>query len=773
MVMFYKNLTTISLFILSLTVQAQKVGLVFSGGGAKGLAHIGTLKALEENNIPIDYITGTSMGAIVGGMYAAGYSPAQMEKIALSSEFQDWVSGRYQSDYSFYFQKSSPNPSVLTAKMAIDTSLRLSFSPNLVNDIPLNFALLELFSQASAVAKDNFNNLFVPFRCMASDILSQKSVTVEKGSLTEAVRASMAVPFIYRAVKLDDKYLFDGGIYNNFPADVMQQTFKPDFIIGANVSAKTFNEYPKDDDRLLNRFFLYMFLSKSDSTLVGKNGIYIAPNLADFSSTNFTPAAAIIKQGYDAAIAEIDHIKAKVGRRTTANELATKRKLFNDQKSEFLFSNVIVKGVNNQQRKYVERLFKSDDENFNLGDIKKGYYKLVADEVFEAVYPKISYDPVNDSYNFEIVAQLKKSIKIDIGGNIATRPISNVFFGVQYNYLNRKAYTFAANFYTGRFYESAQFIGRVDYPSKLPLFLSGELTYNHWDYYNTSKIFVENPTPTYINQSDRKIEVKLGMPLNKNARITLSSSFINNDDNYSPTNTFTVGDLLDRSVFNGFRAALAFEKNALNRKLYPTAGKNIHVSLNYTTGKENYFAGNIPTNNFGLTTTPTLTREFKQWFHAKVHYENYFLQSKSFSLGAMAEAVVSNQPLYNTYYSTLLASPSFFPLQDSRSTFLENFTAHNYLATGFKNVINIKKNFDLRLEGYVFLPYQEFKKLGIQEVGYQKAFSNWHYAGTAGLVYQTPLGPIGLSYNIYDEAKHRHGVLFHMGYLIYNKRSLE
>ena len=771
--MFYKSLATISLFILCLSVHAQKVGLVFSGGGAKGLAHIGTLKALEENNIPIDYITGTSMGAIVGGMYAAGYSPAQMEKIALSSEFQDWVSGRYQSDYSFYFQKSSPNPSVMTAKMAIDTSLRLSFSPNLVNDIPLNFALLELFSQASAVAKDNFNNLFVPFRCMASDILSQKSITVEKGSLTEAVRASMAVPFIYRAVKLDDKYLFDGGIYNNFPADVMQQTFKPDFIIGANVSAKTFNEYPKDDDRLLNRFFLYMFLSKSDSTLVGKNGIYIAPNLADFSSTNFTPAAALIKQGYDAAIAEMDHIKAKVGRRTTANELAEKRKLFNDQKSEFLFSNVIVKGVNNQQRKYVERLFKSDNENFNLSDIKKGYYKLVADEVFEAVYPKISYDPANDSYNFEIIAQLKKSIKIDIGGNIATRPISNVFFGVQYNYLNRKAYTFAANFYTGRFYESAQFLGRVDYPSKLPLFLSGELTYNHWDYYNTSKIFVENPTPTYINQSDRKIEVKLGMPLNKNARITLSSSFINNDDNYSPTNTFTVGDLLDRSVFNGFRAALAFEKNALNRKLYPTAGKNIQVNLNYTTGKENYFAGNIPTNNFGLTTTPMLTREFKQWFHAKVHYENYFLQSKSYSLGAMAEAVVSNQPLYNTYYSTLLASPSFFPLQDSRSTFLENFTAHNYLATGIKNVINIKKNFDLRVEGYVFLPYQEFKKIGIQQIGYQKAFSKWHYAGTVGLVYQTPLGPIGLSYNLYDEAKNRHGVLFHMGYLIYNKRSLE
>ncbi len=770
---FYRSIALLFLFSITFQIKAQKVGLVFSGGGAKGLAHIGTLKALEENNIPIDYITGTSMGAIVGGMYAAGYTPTEIEKIALSSEFQDWVSGRYQSDYSFYFQKSTPNPSVLTAKMAIDTSLRLSFRPNLVNDIPLNFALLELFSQASSTAKDNFNNLFVPFRCMASEILSQKSIMIKKGSLAEAVRASMAVPFIYRPVKLDEKYVFDGGIYNNFPADIMQQEFKPDFIIGANVSAKTFNDYPKDDDRLLNRFFIYMFLAKSDSTLVGKDGVYIAPDLSNFTTTNFVPVADLIKQGYDATIAEIAKIKAKIQRRVTPEELLAKRAGFNNQKSELRFNNVIVKGVNAQQRRYVERLFKSDDETFNLSDIKRAYYKLVADEVFEAVYPKISYGPTTDNYNFEIIAQLKKSLKIDIGGNISTRPISNVFFGVQYNYLNRKAYTFASNFYTGRFYESVQLLGRIDYPSKLPLFLSGELTYNHWDYYNTSKIFVENPSPTYLNQSDRKMVLNFGMPLNKNARIVLSSSFINNDNQYSPTNTFAVGDVLDKTIFNGFRAALTFEKNSLNRKQYSNSGKNILISLNYTTGKEHYYPGNIPTNIFGVPLYPNIARNYRKWFHAHLAYENYFFYHKAYSLGVLAEAMVSNQPLYNNYYATLLASPKFYPLQDSRSTFLENFTANNYLATGLKNVINIKRKFDLRIEGYVFLPYQEFKKIGIQQVGYEKAFTKWHYASTAGLVYQTPLGPISLSYNLYDEAKRRHGILFHVGYLIYHKRSLE
>lgn len=96
----------ILLFFIYLNGTAQKVGVVFSGGGAKGLAHIGVLKALEENNIPIDYIVGTSMGGVVGAMYAAGYTPQEIERIAVSTNFQDWVSGKFDSDYRYFFQKN-------------------------------------------------------------------------------------------------------------------------------------------------------------------------------------------------------------------------------------------------------------------------------------------------------------------------------------------------------------------------------------------------------------------------------------------------------------------------------------------------------------------------------------------------------------------------------------------------------------------------------------------------------------------------------------------
>lgn len=776
--MLHKKLLFIVLTFYAFTSSAQKVGIVLSGGGAKGIAHIGILKALEENNIPIDYITGTSMGGIVGAMYAAGYSPEQIEKIALSRDFQDWVGGRYQSDYSFFFQKKSISPSILTAKLSVDTNLRMNFRSNLVNDIPLNFALLELFSQASAIAKDNFDNLFVPYRCMVSDVLSQTSITVSKGSLAEAVRGTMTVPLIYRPIKLDEKYVFDGGLYNNFPADVMKKSFKPDMIIGSNVSAKTYNEYPKNmDERLMSRLMVFMFLSKSDSTLIGENGVYIQPDLANYSVTNFNPVAALIKQGYDATIAEMELIKKRVGRRVSKTEVMLRRNTFNNKKPNLVFSGITISGVNEQQKKYIERLFKRDGATFNLDDIKRGYYKLVADETFETIYPKISYNQVTDTYNFEIIARPEKNFKVDFGGNISTRPISNVFLGMQYNYLNRKSYTFGVNVYSGRFYESLQLSGRIDYPSGLPLFLAMEMTYNHFDYYNTSSIFIENPHPTYIEQADRKIDLKIGFPLNRNTKITLSTAFINNSDKYSPDNTFSVGDELDKTIFNASRSTMAFEQYTFNRKQYPSKGRNFLLSLNYFSGRESYTPGNIYDDSFTIipmmTDKKIVDQQYRQWLNLKISDENYFPVTPRYTIGYLAEAVLSSQPLWSNYYSTLLTAPAFYPLQDSRSLFLENFRATSYLAGGIKNVYKLRRNLDLRLEGYAFLPHRKFEKIGLQGVDYMNAFTKWQYAATTGMVYHTPVGPISLSYNIYDDPVKRNGVLLHLGYLIYNKRSIE
>ena len=770
-----RGLLTIILFLnVCFTANAQKVGLVFSGGGAKGLAHIGVLKALEENNIPVDYIVGTSMGGIVGGMYASGYSPSEIEKIALSADFQDWVSGNFKSNYRYFFNKKPENPSFITAKLQVDTGFNFKFRSNLINDVPLNFALLELFGQASVIADNDFNKLFVPFRCIVADVFSQEMIPVSKGNLTEAIRGTFTVPLFYRPIKVDNKYVFDGGLYNNFPVDVLKKDFKPEYIIGSNVSSKIFNDYPKEnDEKLMNRFLVYMFLSKSDSTAIGDNGAYIQPDLAGFSTTNFAPVEELIKRGYDATMADMPNIRKAVSRRIDIDELNKQREKFRNTTPSLEFTSITATGINSYQRHYVETVINgATKEKLTLEQVKPGYYKLVADDNFETVYPRINHEVKDDLYNFELQVQRQKNFKIDFGGALSTRPIGNAYLGLQYNYLRKKSYTFSANFYSGGFYESAQATTRMDVPGRLPFYLEAEFTYNHWNYFNKSQIFIENVEPTFVEQSDRRTALKMGVPLSNNGKLELQAGFISFDDKYSPNQRFQFGDIMDQSKYHGFMASINFSKNLLNRRMYASTGSSFKVGLNLYNGTENYTPGNIFRDEPSFSPVESRTHN-RSWFNAKLTREQYPFHSKRYTFGYLTEVVISNKPAFSTYKSTLLSAPAFYPLQDSKSLYLEKFRANTYGALGVKNVFKITKNMDARAEFYIFQPVEEFVLNKLQSVRYSDLFVKSYLAATAGLVYHTLAGPVSLSFNHYDDDQKRFGVMFHVGFLIYNKRSFE
>ena len=186
--------------LLSGWVSAQKIGLVLSGGGARGIAHIGVIKALEDNNIPVDYVTGTSMGAIVGSLYAMGYSPDDIAAVLKSEDFKRWSTGELDPEYVYYYRNADPKPIIaelsFNPKQLDSINFRPTFLPtNIVSPRQMNYAFVELFSRANALAKGNFDNLFVPFRCIACDIYRKEAVVFRSGSLGDAVRASMTFPF--------------------------------------------------------------------------------------------------------------------------------------------------------------------------------------------------------------------------------------------------------------------------------------------------------------------------------------------------------------------------------------------------------------------------------------------------------------------------------------------------------------------------------------------------------------------------------------------------
>ncbi len=731
----------------------QKVGLVFSGGGAKGLAHIGVLKAFEENGIPIDYIAGTSMGGVVGGFYAAGYSPFEIEYIATSSDFQNWINGRFESDYRHFFKKNPDAPSFLSAKVLIDSTFRPRLRATIATDIPMNFALLELLGQPTANAGFDFDSLFVPFRCMVADIFSQNAIVMRKGSLSDALRGTVSVPFFYRPIQIEGKYVFDGGLYNNFPVDVMREEFSPDVIIGSNTSAKVYNEYPADiDEQLLSRITVFLFLSKSDSTQLGENGVFINPDLSSFSATDFEPVEAYVKAGYEATLQQMPRIKRLISRRVSPDSLQERRSEFNNRFPPIRFSDISIKGAGAEQRRYIERIFRQNKSALSLKDIKNGYYRLVADDNFETVYPRMIYDSLENTYRFELQVTPERNFLVDFGGNVSTRPISNAFMGLQYNILRSNSYTFGASFYSGRFYESARLAARMDVPWRIPFFLQLDFIYNHWNYFRSSEIFIEDLTPTYIDQNDRKLEFILGFPGRNNGRYELGAAAVRLNNKYYLDEAVTAGPL-DLSVFDGYKFRAAFERNTLNRKQYASRGHRFQLGLYAFSGKERF----LPSQG------ESTGSEARNWLQARLRYEDYFRTTGFSQLGYLVEAVWSNQPDFGNSRNSMLMAPVFYPLTDSKSLYLESLRARKYAALGLRNVISFHENIDLRMEGYVFKPYS------------QRDFdlSEFSLAANAALVYHSPVGPVGLNVNYYDDPQRKLGVLFHIGYLIYNKRANE
>ncbi|MDD4109465.1 MAG: patatin-like phospholipase family protein, partial [Prolixibacteraceae bacterium] len=202
----YAGLITFTLIFLNVNyLSAQSVGLVLSGGGAKGLAHIGVIRVLEENNIPIDYIAGTSIGAIVGGLYAAGFSPDEIEELFRSDDFYFWSTGQIQKEYRYYFTQPEPDPAWLELRLARDDDkLKVLPPTNIVPEEQMDFAFMELLASTNAACGNSFDSLMVPFFCVATDVYNNKPVLLRKGDLGEAIRASMTVPLYLKPISIND-----------------------------------------------------------------------------------------------------------------------------------------------------------------------------------------------------------------------------------------------------------------------------------------------------------------------------------------------------------------------------------------------------------------------------------------------------------------------------------------------------------------------------------------------------------------------------------------
>lgn len=759
-------------FILINTLQAQRVGLVLSGGGAKGAAHIGVIKAFEENEIPIDYITGTSIGAIIGSLYAMGYTPDEMLQLMLSKEFGYWQTGTVEDDYMYYFRKPDPTPEMAHFSIDMSDSLQIktNFLPqSLINPIQMNQAFMALYAQATAKAAWNFDNLFVPFRCIGSDIYNKKPVIFKNGDLGEAVRISMTFPLFFKPVWKDSVPMFDGGIYDNFPVKTMKEDFHPDFIFGVALSTGK----SKPSNNPYNQIET-MIMQETNYEVDEEDGMIIRFNMPDVSLLDFQKANEIMEMGYKRTMSLIDSIKGRVHRRMPLDSLNLRRKQYKESLPPLVFKNIYITGVSESQQKYIEsQLYRDINQEFSMEEFKRAYFKMLAYSKIKEIVPKAIYNRVNKTFDLHLYITMSDEINIGLGGNISSHQANQLYLGLGYRYLGRYAADMNADFQVGNSFSGVMLNGRMYLQTRIPTYINWQGVFSYKRYSESQSLFYEDVVPAFIKQHELYMKLKLGFPFLNRAKAEIGFGYGQLNDYYYQNTEVSFADRdYEHSRYNLFSGSLNIEQNSLSTKVYPISGVKRSLNAQYITGTEKYKPN--------VATEPTKNNTHS-WLQMKAHWEQYHELSKLFNLGYTGELVLSSKNLMENYTASILQAPAFTPTPHSTIVFNEAFRANQYAALGVSPILKLGKFVHFRLDLYGFLPLYEIKKhtevLDNNYVMtlpyYGKFLDSFKYMGEAAFVVHLPFTSISLYANGYSYPSKNFNFGINIGYLLFNPKLLD
>ncbi len=402
-----KRILLILALIISTCSIAQnkkpKIGLVLSGGGAKGFAHIGVLKEIDRAGIKLDYIGGTSMGAIIGALYAVGYTGEQIEQLVKNIDFTKVLSDGLPRSTSPFFEKEYGEKTLVTLPT---NGKRIDFPEAVSKGQSVLNVFYELLGNYTFV--DDFSNLPTPFFCIATNAETGAPYVLEKGSLAIALRASGSFPSLLSPVKYKDKLLVDGGIANNFPIRMMKER-GVDIVIGANVQGQLLKkEELTSIVNILNQIVNYEMYSKTDAEIIAAD-IYIHPNIHDYKVVDFDKKEELILLG-DTEAKKYRQIFTELA---SKQGLRYKKEDFKIIKSRYKIDRILVKGSNNYTEAYVLGKLK----------IKKGD-SLTRREITQKInllsatknYDRIEYKLNKDTNNYVLeISLLETKLKASVG----------------------------------------------------------------------------------------------------------------------------------------------------------------------------------------------------------------------------------------------------------------------------------------------------------------------------------------------------------------------
>lgn len=553
--------------------ERKKVGLVLSGGGAKGVAHIGVLKVLEEAGIPIDYIAGTSMGAIVGGLYSIGYDARMLDSLV---RVQDWMFLLSDKVYrnNLPFSEKETNEKYLV-------SFPLSQRGKLT--VPAGFIsgqnIFHLFSELTMGYHDSlsFMNLPIPFSCVSANLVDGKEVVMNNGKLPLAMRASMAIPGAFAPVILDSMVLVDGGISNNFPVDVARN-MGAEITIGVDLSTglkdmEGLNSMMGIVDQLTS--FMGMKSYQKNKELVN---LYMNPDLMGYNAASFTKEAidTMILRGERVARAHWDEImklKEQIGLEPDENATPKIENKFL-AKDSIVIGHIYIDGMGNQDEKWIRKQMGLREFSvITVDQLHKAITVLYGTGIFSNVEYVLNGDSV---YDLTMRLKQKLSSSLNFGFRFDSEEMASILLNTT---INSKSLRGRLSL-TGRLNKNPY--ARVDYSFGSTLLRKLGLSYMYK--YSDLNLYdhgdkVDNVTYSYhmgdLSFSDiyfRNCKFQLGL---RYEFFDYKSDLFYNAD-YRPESVKSKG-------FFNYYASLRYD--TYDKKYYPTKG--ITVSGDYTLYTDN------------------------------------------------------------------------------------------------------------------------------------------------------------------------------------------
>ncbi len=734
----------------------QSVGLVLSGGGAKGIAHVGVIKALEDNDIPIDYVVGTSMGAVVGSLYSCGWSPAEMLSFFEAPDFHYWATGQINPRDLYYFSEPAPTPKWVDVDISFSKKNNITsqiIPASLVNPLPMNIEFLELFTKYSIQCGENFSNLFVPFRCVCSDIYHKHKVVLRDGPLGDAVRASMSFPLVYRPIEINGLLMFDGGIYDNFPVDVMHEDFDPDVIIGVSVSAPDGKPEPGNPYSQLED----MIIQNNDYTVPPQQGIKIQVPVLNFGVLDFQDAQQIYDIGYQTGLAMVDSVKKRVTARRPLSAVTERREKFAKKTPVVEFDSVHVTGTTKGQARYLTALFDEGRRRkpFGMEHTRNAYYQAIAggkltdllpqsrlnlpadslqSEAYDMEYPGAR--PVVSANTLILKAQVKNPWSVGAGGWITSSTNSMLYLTFGYHTLSFNSLDIDAGIWVGQSYYAAMLQGKFHLNSAIPSYLELQGVLSRQKYYDSELLFYQNTTPSFITDTQHFLRLNYCMALGRQAKAMASVGYGYMYDKYFPENEGKFSDMSrDESHYRDLVGRLEVESSTLNNPLYPSEGKRVKAwALIAHERARTYTPGTGEKPDF----------ESHPFGRLKVEWKQFFPLSSAFHIGGTATGVATFTKLYQNYTASLIHAEAFEPTPSTKNYFNPAFRANDFLTAGIIPVWEPVNHLQIRGDFHLFLPIRNMVEGPDRVARYDGWFRHPEFLGEVAAVYNFKFASLSL-----------------------------